>query len=647
MTINSSQRRRFALGLLFGLLVGLGIEYWIYLGALAEENLSRARREGIITVLSFADVANQTIGEGDVLRTAVLTIAKENNSIKQVRIVRGVTLEASTDPKDTGDKAAPRRLSRDEKWVFDLGQRLRASVLTNREEGTARKDEIEVAPAATGGLTLSTPVEKDGSVVGFVQVETKPSAGIPAPPWTTPLLLLIAAILIFWILSKFIGEKRIPLAVLSLILLIATLAWYGNKLFQSVKADRLSTENAIASKINEESVRRNSILKTLGIAAAPFQSSSLDSDVFRRPRGLISDSGAINQQMFSQEMHNSSGQILKIVIGIAMLAIVILAFFGFGGAAKLASTLVRYREAYSYTAPAMLGMLVLVFFPFFYGIALSFTGSTLYNTDKSIPEIWTGLKNYIDILGDFSIVKHTAEGLVFNYQNFYYTLLFTILWTVSNVTIGVTVGLILALILNTKGLALRPLYRVLLIFPWAMPNYITALIWRGMFHQQYGVINQVIQMFGGEPVSWFQKPFTSFLTALATNGWLSFPFMMVVSLGALQSIPSDLYEAARVDGATRWQQFRSITLPSLRPALVPAIILSVVWTFNMFNIIFLVTAGEPAGSTEILITQAYKIAFQQYRYGYAAAYSTVIFLILLIYGTLQNKLTRATEAIAE
>jgi arabinogalactan oligomer/maltooligosaccharide transport system permease protein len=101
-----------------------------------------------------------------------------------------------------------------------------------------------------------------------------------------------------------------------------------------------------------------------------------------------------------------------------------------------------------------------------------------------------------------------------------------------------------------------------------------------------------------------------------------------------------------VDGATKWQQFRSITLPSLKPALIPAIILSVVWTFNMFNIVYLVTQGEPAGSTEILITQAYKIAFEKYRYGYSAAYSTVIFMILLIYGSIQNRVTRATEAIA-
>jgi arabinogalactan oligomer/maltooligosaccharide transport system permease protein len=166
-----------------------------------------------------------------------------------------------------------------------------------------------------------------------------------------------------------------------------------------------------------------------------------------------------------------------------------------------------------------------------------------------------------------------------------------------------------------------------------------------MFHQQFGVVNQMIQIFGGTPVSWFEKPFTSFMTVLTTNGWLSFPFMMVISLGALQSIPGEIYEAARVDGASRWNQFKAITLPSLKPALVPAIILSVVWTFNMFNIIYLVSQGEPASSTEILITQAYKFAFEKYRYGYAAAYSTVIFAILLVYGSIQNRVTRATEAI--
>ncbi|HSP17282.1 MAG TPA: sugar ABC transporter permease [Thermoanaerobaculia bacterium] len=330
----------------------------------------------------------------------------------------------------------------------------------------------------------------------------------------------------------------------------------------------------------------------------------------------------------------------------AILPLALLIFIGAGGASWTGRTLKRYHQAYFYVAPAMVGMILLVFFPFFYGIALSFTSQTVYTSNKPLTEIWNGVQNYKDILGDIHVTKETPRGRSIDYQNFYWTLGFTIAWTITNVAIGVTVGLFLALILNTKTLRFKPAYRVLLILPWAVPNYITALIWAGMFHQQFGVINQFIQIFGGSPVSWFDKPYTSFAAVVATNGWLSFPFMMVVSLGALQSIPNELYEAARVDGATRWQQFRSITLPSLKPALIPAIILSVVWTFNMFNIIYLVSAGEPAGSTEILITKAYKIAFEQYRYGYAAAYSTVIFAILLIYGVFQNRVTRATESIA-
>jgi arabinogalactan oligomer/maltooligosaccharide transport system permease protein len=250
----------------------------------------------------------------------------------------------------------------------------------------------------------------------------------------------------------------------------------------------------------------------------------------------------------------------------------------------------------------------------------------------------------VAILADFDIVRHTAEGVVFNYDNFYWTLMVTVIWTITNVSIGVSFGFVLALALNTEGLRAKPIYRVLLILPWAIPNYITALVWRGMFHPEFGVINQFVQMAGLPPVAWFDGVVSSFLTGLATNGWLSFPFMMVVILGALQSIPKEMYEAAEVEGATRWQRMRRITLPLLRPTLVPAVVLSVVWTFNMFNIIFLVSGGQPAGANEILITKAFKIAFEQYQYAYAAAYSTVIFVILLAYGTFQTRMTRATES---
>ncbi|HYO66380.1 MAG TPA: sugar ABC transporter permease, partial [Archangium sp.] len=365
----------------------------------------------------------------------------------------------------------------------------------------------------------------------------------------------------------------------------------------------------------------------------------------RRPLGLVTPAGAVNEALVTPRVAELRSGVGRALGGLGALALAVLLFIGMGGLARTVETVVENRTAYAYIAPAMVGMVVLVFFPFFYGITLSFTDSNLYNTGQSLTDIWVGLRNYAEILGDFSLAKRAQDGsIVFNYLNFYYTLFFTVVWTVTNVTIGVTLGLVLALLLNVQGLALRPVYRVLLILPWAMPNYITALIWKGMFHQQFGVVNHVIRMFGGQGLAWYDTPVSSFLTVLATNGWLSFPFMMVVSLGALTSIPVELYEAARVDGASRWQQFTAITLPSLKPALVPAIILSVVWTFNQFNVIFLVTEGEPSNSTEILITQAYKYAFQRYRYGYAAAYSTVIFGILLLYSVVQNRVSRATEA---
>src|ERR1044072_5122153 len=129
-----------------------------------------------------------------------------------------------------------------------------------------------------------------------------------------------------------------------------------------------------------------------------------------------------------------------------------------------------------------------------------------------------------------------------------------------------------------------------------------------MFHRQFGAINGILAWFGVEPISWFTHFSTSFAANVATNTWLGFPFMMVVALGALQSIPTDLYEAAQVDGASRWTQFRRITLPLLRPALLPSIILGSVWTFNMFNIIYLVSGGEPGGSTGLPVSEAYRWA---------------------------------------
>jgi arabinogalactan oligomer/maltooligosaccharide transport system permease protein len=433
----------------------------------------------------------------------------------------------------------------------------------------------------------------------------------------------------------------------AVVLFLVGVAGRGVNDLRRLERDQRDGQGALSLHAQGLAARATALLASQGLPPEPpLSAGRWDADLQRKPRGLLDDGGALVAARADAEVRRLGADALWTTVAAGLAGLLALVLVGAGLVTRFGRALVVHRQAYRYIAPAMLGTTVLVFFPFIYGIALSFTSSNIYNTGAPLSELWVGLRNYWTILSDFGMARRGADGsLVWNYLNFYWTFLFTVAWTVTNVAIGVTSGLILALVLNTKGLAFRPIYRVLLILPWAMPNYITALIWKGMFHRQFGVVNQLLAMGGLEPISWFDTPFTSFLTALATNAWLSFPFMMVVSLGALQSIPADLYEAARVDGATRWQQFTAITLPSLKPALVPAVILSVVWTFNMFNIIFLVTGGEPNGATEILITQAYKFAFQKYQYGYAAAYATIIFGILLVYGNVQNRVTRATEGV--
>ncbi|WP_328707236.1 carbohydrate ABC transporter permease [Citreicoccus inhibens] len=642
----SSLRRGRVLG---GLALTLGLSLFLANGLLArareERAVERAQRRAGVALLSLADVVQRAGGTGDGVRAAVKDWPLPAGASVRVIAFNGIRLEASTFPEDTGDKAAPRRLSRDEKPLYDRGQRLRAAVETNREEGGARKPEVESEARPSGGRLLSAPVEVDGTVVGAVEVATPP---VP-PVGRGGLAEALAAFLVPLGVcggAGFLVRRQRVLAGVAAVLFVAGLGGYAVHSMRTLADELRGTQEAVGAELRERTTRAQALLAAHGLRTEPpLTPAAWDADSLRHPLGLLTDAGQPVEAMLATRVAQVRDEASRALGLLGVLGLALLLYVGLGGLHRTAATLKEHRQAYAYILPALVGMLLLVFFPFGYGIALSFTDANLYNTHQPLSELWVGLRNYVEILGDFQIARRAADGsLVFNYLNFYYTLFFTVVWTVTNVAIGVTVGLVLALALNVPNLRLRPVYRVVLILPWAMPNYITALIWKGMFHQQFGVVNQVIRMFGGQGVSWFDSPTTSFLTALATNGWLSFPFMMVVSLGALQSIPAEIYEAARVDGANRWQQFTAITLPALRPALVPAVILSVVWTFNMFNIIFLVTGGDPGNSTEILVTQAFKFAFQRYRYGYAAAYATIIFGILLLYSLVQNRVSRATEA---
>lgn len=273
------------------------------------------------------------------------------------------------------------------------------------------------------------------------------------------------------------------------------------------------------------------------------------------------------------------------------------------------------RFAYYMMLPAFLGIFAVIIYPFFYNIAISFSNFSLRTfQDWSI----VGFHHYANALGD---------------ARFYSLFLKTVIWTVVNVLFHVSIGVFLAVVIN-QVMPAKGFWRALLIIPWAVPQYITALTWRALFNQEYGPINIFLQKFLHlSPVQWLSQPFTAFTACILTNVWLGFPFMMIVALGGLQSIPQSLYEAAVLDGANAWQRFRHITWPLLLPVMVPAALLGSIWTFNNLNVIWLVSnSGEPGDQTHILVSYVYKAAFNLYRYGYAAAVSVLIFLILIIWG---------------
>ncbi|MEJ2515991.1 MAG: sugar ABC transporter permease [Gammaproteobacteria bacterium] len=643
-----------ALGTLLAAAILSGLTWWFISQARGELAEDAWNRGVIIELEALADIVAGVEGgsaTGGDLPAVLRALPQHDGHFKVLRL-SGARLLASTDPADAGDRAAPRRLDREEKWLFDLGQELRAAVETNRAERGERR-QVEVTPLGDGQVRISLPYYVDGDVAGIVQAQRPRVIAVERPSWVAA----AAAAIIPWLLmAGFLAWRRSRdawpeptgrnwLAFVIGLVVVGGVGWALGSMFISDTRDyQAELAEALAANFTDVRERMAFVAGGQAISVAPGAENTWDVDLYQRPLGIIGPGGSIDAAALSAQAGRIEGALGEALWGNLAAAAVVLAFFSLGFASRTRGALREHRYAYFYVLPAMFGMLILVFFPFVYGIALSFTEQTVMNVSEPITEVWAGFANYVQILGDVDIVQSTAAGSVINYQNFYWTLFITICWTVSNVAVGVTLGMLLALALNTKGLRFTNLYRVLLILPWAIPNYITALIWKGMFHQQFGVINQGIQMFGGEPIAWFDGVFSAFMTGLMTNGWLSFPFMMVVILGGLQSISQDMYEAATIDGASKWQQFWQITLPSLKPTIVPAVIISVVWTFNMFNVIYLVSGGEPAGANEILITKAYKIAFEEYRYGYAAAYSVVIFLILLVYGVFQTRMTRATEA---
>jgi arabinogalactan oligomer / maltooligosaccharide transport system permease protein len=231
-------------------------------------------------------------------------------------------------------------------------------------------------------------------------------------------------------------------------------------------------------------------------------------------------------------------------------------------------------------------------------------------------------------------------------------LIWTIVFAAATVFLSFFLGLFLAIALDKKGMRFRRLYRSVLVIPYAMPGLLTVLVWSGLLNDEFGVVNRILHV----DVPWLFDPNVAKLSVILVSVWLTFPYFFLVSMGALQSIPAELYEAARVDGGAAWAVFRRVTLPLLLVAVAPLMIASFAFNFNNFNNIYLLTGGGPAmsdssvaGSTDILITYTYKVALVTGRgqdFGLAAAITIVIFLIVATISAISFSRTRALENLA-
>jgi len=253
-------------------------------------------------------------------------------------------------------------------------------------------------------------------------------------------------------------------------------------------------------------------------------------------------------------------------------------------------------------------------------------------------------------LRNFSFILSQASKALFP------VFAWNVAFALSTVLLNALLGLILGLVLNNKALKLRNFYRTVLIISWALPGVITVQVFVALLNYNFGAINRLLGVLGIYPIPWLNDPDWAKVAILLVNLWLGFPYMMTATLGALSTIPDELYEAAKVDGATPWQALWGITLPLLEKPMVPILLSSFAFNFNNFYIIYLLTGGGPAQegrlataqATDILISWAYKTAFSaegQSAYGLGAAISLLIFAITVAISLVNFRITGALREV--
>ncbi|AVQ99949.1 arabinogalactan ABC transporter permease [Oceanobacillus picturae] len=299
-----------------------------------------------------------------------------------------------------------------------------------------------------------------------------------------------------------------------------------------------------------------------------------------------------------------------------------------------------YDSAFPYlmTFPGLVLMIFVVIFPLLFSILLAFTNYNLYNSPPRNLVDWVGFDNFSSLV-TVPIWQDTFLS-VFSW---------TIVWTLVATTLQIGLGLFLALIVNDSRIRFKKLIRTILILPWAVPAFVTILIFSAMFNDDFGSINRdiIIPLFGGEGLPWLSDPLYARIAIIMIQTWLGFPFIFALFSGVLQSISKDWYEAADVDGGTRFKKFRFITLPHVMFATAPLLIMQYAQNFNNFNVIYLFNEGGPpvrgqnAGGTDILISWVYKLTFDTNNYSMAAVISIIMGVIVSGFAFYQFRKTRS------
>ncbi|MGS2778075.1 ABC transporter permease subunit [Robertmurraya sp. GLU-23] len=299
--------------------------------------------------------------------------------------------------------------------------------------------------------------------------------------------------------------------------------------------------------------------------------------------------------------------------------------------------LIEQGYPYVISGPSLFILIFAVIFPILFSFALAFTNYDLYHSPPANLADWVGLETFFEIF-TVDIWRST----------FFDVLAWTVIWTLVASTLQVSLGVFLAVLVNQKDVKFTKFYRTVLVLPWAVPGFVTILIFAGLFNDSFGAINNdILAAFGIGSIAWLTDENWTRVALILMQGWLGFPYIFLVTTGVLQSIPDDLYEAATIDGASVFAKFRHITMPMILIAMAPIIITQYTFNFNNFNIIYLFNGGGPAvpgstaGGTDILVSWIYKLTMQSSQYSLAAALTILLSMFVIAIALWQFRRTNS------